>query len=78
MTTASAATAVAERLTRAVADNDVDALTALYAPGSVVWCLRAGRARRGLRSPRKRQKFLAICPGRLDTSHPRDRRGLFP
>ena len=37
MTTASAATAVAERLTRAVADNDVDALTALYAPGSVVW-----------------------------------------
>jgi uncharacterized protein len=37
MTTASAATAVAERLTRAVADNDLDALTALYAPGSVVW-----------------------------------------
>ncbi len=37
MTAASAATAVAERLTRAVADNDVDALTALYAPGSVVW-----------------------------------------
>jgi ketosteroid isomerase-like protein len=37
MTIASAATAVAERLTRAVADNDVDALAALYAPGSVVW-----------------------------------------
>lgn len=37
MTAASAATAVAERLTRAVADNDVDALTALYAPDSVVW-----------------------------------------
>lgn len=37
MTTASAATAVAERLTRAVADNDVAALAALYAPGSIVW-----------------------------------------
>ena len=37
MTIPSTATAVAKRLTRAVADNDVDALAALYAPGSVVW-----------------------------------------
>ncbi len=37
MTIASTATAVAKRLTRAVADNDVDALAALYAPSSVVW-----------------------------------------
>jgi uncharacterized protein len=75
MTTASAATAVAERLTRAVADNDVDALTALYAPNSVVWHstdqveLKLEQVKDLMRAIRKVARCVITVSATLTTDH---------